>query len=52
MFFYGGDNRSKNEAAGFGLDFGGQKGSLDPFTNAFFDNDDSHGPEHQRRRVG
>ena len=40
MFFYGGDNRSKNEAAGFGLDFGGQKGSLDPFTNAFFDNDD------------
>ena len=28
MFFYGGDNRSKNEAAGFGLDFGGQKGRL------------------------
>jgi hypothetical protein len=27
-------------AAGFGLDFGGVKGSIDPYTNGGFDNDD------------
>jgi hypothetical protein len=36
MFFYGTNNRM---ADGFGLDFGGQKGTIDPFTNAIFDND-------------
>jgi Concanavalin A-like lectin/glucanases superfamily len=37
MFFYGTNNRV---ADGFGLDFGGVKGTIDPFTNAIFDNDD------------
>ena len=36
MFFYGTNNR---KADGFGLDFGGTKGTIDPFTNNFFDND-------------
>ncbi len=36
MFFYGTNNR---KADGFGLDFGGTKGSIDPFTNNYFDND-------------
>jgi len=36
-FFYGTNNRV---ADGFGLDFGGVKGTIDPFTNAIFDNDD------------
>ncbi len=37
MFFYGTNER---HADGFGLDFGGQQGTIDPFTNAIFDNDD------------
>lgn len=36
MFFYGTNNRL---ADGFGLDFGATKGTIDPFTNALFDND-------------
>ena len=39
MFFYGTNNRV---ADGFGLDFGSTSngmGTIDPFTNAFFDND-------------
>jgi hypothetical protein len=36
MFFYGTNNRV---ADGFGLDFGAVLGSIDPFTNAIFDND-------------
>jgi hypothetical protein len=36
MFFYGTNNRV---ADGFGLDFGGGPGQIDPFTNAIFDND-------------
>ncbi len=36
MFFYGSGCR---QACGFGLDFGGDKGAIDPFTNAIFDND-------------
>jgi hypothetical protein len=39
MFFYGTNNRV---ADGFGLDFGanmGTQGTIDPFTNAIFDND-------------
>jgi hypothetical protein len=36
MFFYGTNNRV---ADGFGLDFGGTPGTIDPFTNAIFDND-------------
>jgi hypothetical protein len=36
LFFYGTNNRV---ADGFGLDFGGVPGTIDPFTNAIFDND-------------
>ncbi|HET6146714.1 MAG TPA: LamG domain-containing protein [Polyangia bacterium] len=36
MFFYGTNNRV---ADGFGLDFGGVSATIDPFTNAIFDND-------------
>jgi hypothetical protein len=36
MFFYGTNNRV---ADGFGLDFGAQPATIDPFTNAIFDND-------------
>ena len=36
MFFYGTNNRV---ADGFGLDFGATVGTIDPFTNAIFDND-------------
>jgi hypothetical protein len=36
LFYYGTNNRV---ADGFGLDFGGQAGAIDPFTNAIFDND-------------
>jgi hypothetical protein len=36
LFFYGTNNRV---ADGFGLDFGGTPGTIDPFTNAIFDND-------------
>ena len=36
MFFYGTNNRV---ADGFGLDFGAVVGTIDPFTNAIFDND-------------
>ena len=41
LFFYGPPNSARN-ADGFGLDFGnkmGQIGTIDPFTNAIFDND-------------
>jgi hypothetical protein len=41
LFFYG-PNPSNRDADGFGLDFGnpsGGIGSIDPFTNAYFDND-------------
>ena len=36
LFFYGTNNRA---ADGFGLDFGAVVGTIDPFTNAIFDND-------------
>jgi hypothetical protein len=36
MLFYGTNNRV---ADGFGLDFGATPGTIDPFTNAIFDND-------------
>lgn len=36
LFFYGTNNRV---ADGFGLDFGAVPGTIDPFTNAIFDND-------------
>lgn len=36
LFFYGTNNRV---ADGFGLDFGGVPGTIDPFTNNIFDND-------------
>jgi hypothetical protein len=36
MFFYGTNNRV---ADGFGLDFGANPATIDPFTNAIFDND-------------
>lgn len=36
LFFYGTNNRV---ADGFGLDFGAMPGTIDPFTNAIFDND-------------
>jgi hypothetical protein len=42
LFFYGPDPSARN-ADGFGLDFGskmGSTGTIDPFTNAIFDNDD------------
>jgi large repetitive protein len=38
LFFYGPFPSARN-ADGFGLDFGGTLGTIDPFTNAFFDND-------------
>ncbi|MEO8903928.1 MAG: LamG domain-containing protein [Polyangiaceae bacterium] len=41
LFFYGPGNSARN-ADGFGLDFGaktGSTGTIDPFTNAIFDND-------------
>ena len=41
LFFYGPPQSARN-ADGFGLDFGskmGQMGTIDPFTNALFDND-------------
>jgi hypothetical protein len=42
LFFYGPATSARN-ADGFGLDFGakmGSMGTIDPFTNAIFDNDD------------